>query len=540
MSATPPPIDMGAARIKLAHSRTEHHDDDRAGAPGQQQQWPVEPVDIIGAGGAVGWPELTRDCIPEPLYRYVMVEAERLNVDPCPIAAHVLAACSAVCSDKWRVRSKKHDTAFTQHPRLWVCVVKDVGSRGTAMINSAFWPIRRIEDKYRADWQRELAVWLERKAERKKGEQGQDPKPVMKRITTNDTTIEATSQILEGGGDYGKMAVVCDELSGWLSGFNRYDKSGGGAARGYWLESYDGGPRMIDRVLRGHSFVPNWSVCIAGNIQPRRLGNLGKHLIDDGLFQRFMTIHTKPSDVGIDDDQPIDMAAGRDYSDLIRVLRELEPSVDLSGKYPPAYFEDEAVEVRHKFMKLVDRLRVDPSFPTIIRETAPKWSGLLARLALVFHLVELAEQYRFGEVVSQEQFHRVTVRTVTMAARFIRRLVLPNLMRLGYETLPEEGAPESNARWIAGHVLAHGLDRVIGRDIGRACHQLRGKPEEIEQAMEVLVHAGWADRINTARRDSLQWHVNPAVHSLYAPTAAAEKERRKRVVEAIRQKVEDC
>ena len=45
-------------------------------------------------------------------------------------------------------------------------------------------------------------------------------------------------------------------------------------------------------------------------------------------------------------------------------------------------------------MPLIERLQVDPTLPTIIRETAPKWSGLLARLSLIFHLVELAEQRR--------------------------------------------------------------------------------------------------------------------------------------------------
>ena len=44
------------------------------------------PLDIIGAPELVGWPTLTADCLPAPLYRYVMAEAARLNVDPCPLA----------------------------------------------------------------------------------------------------------------------------------------------------------------------------------------------------------------------------------------------------------------------------------------------------------------------------------------------------------------------------------------------------------------------------------------------------------------------
>jgi hypothetical protein len=108
----------------------------------------AEPVDIIGAPEMVGWPELTPDCLPAPLYRYVVGEAERLNVDPCALAAHALAAVSAVCSDAWKVKPKRHD-GWTQQPRIWACVVKDVGQRGTDMIRSAFWPISKIEDEFR-------------------------------------------------------------------------------------------------------------------------------------------------------------------------------------------------------------------------------------------------------------------------------------------------------------------------------------------------------------------------------------------------------
>ena len=61
------------------------------------------------------------------------------------------------------------------------------------------------------------------------------------------------------------------------------------------LEAYDGGPQRVDRIKRGHVYVPNWSVVVAGNIQPRRLAGMAENLIDDGLFQRFLTIHTRPA-----------------------------------------------------------------------------------------------------------------------------------------------------------------------------------------------------------------------------------------------------
>ena len=73
-----------------------------------------DPLDIVGAPELVGWPTLGRNCLPEPLFRYVMAEAERLNVDPCPLAAHVIAACATSISDRFTVKPKMHATSVVE------------------------------------------------------------------------------------------------------------------------------------------------------------------------------------------------------------------------------------------------------------------------------------------------------------------------------------------------------------------------------------------------------------------------------------------
>ena len=500
----------------------------------KKAEW-LAPLDIIGAPELVGWPTLTEDCLPEPLYRYVMVEAERLNVDPCPLAAHVIAACATACNDAWRIKPKLNDH-WTQQARIWTCAVKAVGARGTDTIRSAFWPVHKREAELREVWQREMTLWEARQQSRKKGDPP-DPQPVCQRITTQDATIEAAAQLLANGNQHSKLTVLCDELVAFLGSFGRYD-SKGSSTRAVWLESYDGGPKRIDRIIRGHVFVPNWSVIAAGNIQPRKLTGMANDLVDDGLFQRFTTIHTKPSDVGLDDDPPLNADAGCEYCDLYKALSGLMPSISTAdgGGFALVRFDADARSVRRAFKPLIERLTVDPAMPIIIRESAPKWSGLLARLALIFHLVEVAEAIRRN----QPSRDRYTANgpTVTKAGTFIRRIVLPNLFRLGFETMPETGAPDAHARWIAGHVLAHRLGQISARDIGRAYRPLRGKAEDIALAMAVLVDAGWA-RLAEGRHDGMRWDVNPAVHTVFAQAAAAEKARREAVMAALVHKVSD-
>ena len=451
----------------------------------------VEPLDIIGVPELTGWPSLTHDCLPDPLYRYVTAEAERLNVDPCPLAVHVLAACATSISDAWQIKPKRHDT-WTQQARVWSCVVKDVGARGTEMIRTAFWPVRAAEQGLLDQWRHEHAAWKQRQASRKKGvDEDDDPEPKCQRLTTQDATIEAASDVLKDGDDQTKLTVLCDELVAFLGGFGRYS-AGGAAGRALWLEAYDGGPQRIDRIKRGHVYVPNWSVIVAGNIQPRRLAGMAKDLIDDGLFQRFLTVHTQPCTLGADDDVPLSIQTGQDYHDLHAALTGLRPAIGAEGKPKPAYVDDDGHAERRRFMRLIERLQVNSTFPTIIRETAPKWSGLLARISLIFHLVDLAESQRSDATPKPAHLCQVDGRSVTMAATFLRRIALPNLFRLGFETMPEEGAPAAHARWLAGHVLAHKSDTITAREIGRAYRPLRGKPIVIEQTMAVLCDAGWA------------------------------------------------
>jgi len=156
-----------------------------------------------------------------------MAEAARLNVDPCPLAGHVLAACSASIRDVWQIKPKRHDH-WTQHARIWCCIIKDVGQRGTEMIRSAFWPIKERDAKAFEEWQREHVAWRERQAGRKKGEDAEDdPEPKLQRFTTSDATIEAAAQILaDADGCNAKLTISADELTGFLGSFGRYTPNG--------------------------------------------------------------------------------------------------------------------------------------------------------------------------------------------------------------------------------------------------------------------------------------------------------------------------
>jgi hypothetical protein len=402
-----------------------------------------EPVDILGIADMAGHPELTPECAPSLLYNYATSEGERVLADPVGIVAHCIGAASAVASDAWRIKPKLHDH-WTQQPRVWTCVIKPPGARGTDMLRAAYKPVEQIANELRAEYEREMGAFqasLEG-LNGKELEQAKKNEPRQTRLITNDATVEPLSELLRYKGKHGKVGYYDDELTTFID-FGRYKSGkGGGGARAAMLQAYDGGPQQIDRVMRGNVYVANWSVTASGNIQPRKLLEMGIELASDGLFQRFMVVHAKPTPLYEDDDKPLSSQPYAVYRNALRALYKMRPPKDADGKPIKCFLDEGGRKVRLRLMRLVQRLNHDRTLPELISEAASKWSGLFARLALIFHLLELAEQQVNGEELAEAQIAGVTTATAEKAAAFIRRILLPNLFRLGFVSSDtRNGAP---------------------------------------------------------------------------------------------------
>jgi hypothetical protein len=77
--------------------------------------------------------------------------------------------------------------------------------------------------------------------------------------------MEALQTIL-GRQDRG-IGVVRSELAGWIGSLEKYAGAKGGAAdRAFFLQAFDGGPNVIDRVSRGTIAVSNLLITMFGGI----------------------------------------------------------------------------------------------------------------------------------------------------------------------------------------------------------------------------------------------------------------------------------
>ena len=89
------------------------------------------------------------------------------------------------------------------------------------------------------------------------------------------------------------LLYLRDELSGWLGNHDRY--GGNGGDRAFFLECWNGGPYVADRVkYRGQPVrIPRAALAILGGMQPDRL-HKALAGADDGLAARFAYVWPDP------------------------------------------------------------------------------------------------------------------------------------------------------------------------------------------------------------------------------------------------------
>jgi hypothetical protein len=196
-------------------------------------------------------------------------------------------------------------------------------------------------------------------------------------------------------------------------------------------------------------------------------------------------------------------------------------------------FHAEAHKNREGINDLARALSGMPDTSGRLQAAYGKWPGLYARLALTFHLIEVADT--IAQTGQRPQTQILSEATARRAAAYIEDILLPHLLRADevmYAT-PQTG----HARWIAEFILAQGKDRVTIRDVVRAYKPLKPseKRRELAEVMDGLVTMAWLlpenpDALAVAQTG---WAVNPKVLERFAERGLAERERRAKVREEM-------
>ncbi len=308
-----------------------------------------------------------------------------------------------------------------------------------------------------------------------------------------------------------------DELEGWLASHDAYRTGGAGKDRGEWLRLYDGGPHQVNRVKRGAFFVPNWGASLMSATTPAALRKLAPKLPDDGLLQRLLLVLARPRELP---DEALLRVETREPSEAWdAALRRLHAApactVRLSAGARAA-FDREHVELH----QLTASIR---GFAPLFAAHVAKRAAMLARLALVFHALEVPD-------VSAD----LDSETMAKAVRFLRRQ--ERHAQAIYGSMLGGDTGMALAKDIARAILASRLEGFNRREMTPCCKAFRAAEEPARHAaLTLLSDCGWIAMDSATPGHGAYWTVNPRVHDLFAAHGEAARQRR----ELVRSRLEE-
>lgn len=300
-------------------------------------------------------------------------------------------------------------------------------------------------------------------------------------------------------------------MAGWLRTLERPGREG---EREFYLEAWNGtGGFTFDRIGRGTVHIPALTLCVLGAIQP---GKLEKYLNEaiaggggaDGLLQRFQLV-VYPDHVGEyrHVDRYPDSSARQKANAIFEVLDTLDPTAlgldTQEGEIPALHFSDDAQELFDAWRTdLEQRLRSGeldhkPAFASHLA----KYRSLMPSLALIFHMVAVADSTASGSVPLEAaqlaaawcdylEAHAVKlyasevsshIKAVQLLARHIEdgdiedgKLTVRDLYRWGWEGLDDRETVLSGLEVLAAHCWVRIEEKVTG---GRPTQAVRLHPE---------------------------------------------------------------
>lgn len=488
----------------------EQHDNasEKGDQPPPEDGGQRRPVVLLDPWERWVTPNLALDALPPVLRAYAEAQATSTGADVNACAMAALAVVSGAIHHGSTLKMKRSGD-WKVSPRLWVLAVGASSAKKTPAIKGAMAPLLAADAGIAKAHAREVARWQEAKDA---GDPPGDKPPPPLRLVVNDTTTEKLGDILSKQ-DRGVL-VEQDELAGWLGSMDRYGGGRGGASadRAFWLKTYDGGPRRIDRISRGDLFAENLSVSFLGGIQPARLEEMG-NLASDGLLQRFLPVLMRRAERG---QEVPDAAPFEAYGDLVRYL--------VSARPVGLLLDDEALAEANRFQAFIYEMEGIDALGESFLSFLGKLTGVHGSLMLVLHL---------AADVREAAYKPVSGDTAEAASRILREFAIPHALAL-YRT-SADGVDWDYLRGLASFVLTARKDRFTVSDFTSGVHALRGRSEwEVTQKVSALVAGGW---LNTedVRGVVKAWNIVPGLRNVMAERRQEEADRKANAVRALRE-----
>jgi hypothetical protein len=374
----------------------------------ENDTWPAPDMCLIEDDRAPA-PVLNDDAPPAGWGDWITVEAAARACPRDYIAAGLIGAASSWIANARRVTATAD---WNEASHLWFALIGAPSAGKTPALRPMIEASRGIERDAEPKWREALAIYA-RDAEaarardkawqqevREAVASGMTPpdrparadkpeQPPRPRAMAMDVSTEELQKMLAENPR--GLLYVRDELAGWFGAFDRY--GGNGADRAFFLECWNGGAYVCDRV-RYHGApvrIEHASLAVIGGMVPDRLREALADA-DDGLAARLIYVWPDPMPiVSLCERGDADAAQRRKLlHDAARRLRGLAMGVDEQGSPAPR-----ALRLEKDAFKLFDELRREAmARARTVGGLAAGWHGKnpgrALRLALVYELLAWA------------------------------------------------------------------------------------------------------------------------------------------------------
>ncbi|MBA3814301.1 MAG: DUF3987 domain-containing protein [Alphaproteobacteria bacterium] len=378
----------------------------------------------------------TLDMVSEPLRNWLKDVAYRRQ---CPldfVAIPAMIMIASLIGARCGIKPNKKDDWMVV-PNLWGGILGDPGTLKSPICSEVLFPFgylelkakeAYIEQKSKFDAEKTTFVEGKNALERQikehieKSNEGElkrtqeklttllkrcPPEPVLKRYKVSDTTVEKMQEILSQ--NPGGVLVFRDELMGFLE---TWEKKGHESDRSFYLEAWNGDkPYTIDRIGRGTVHAANICVSILGTTQPDKiLAYLHKAITkmdNDGLLQRFQLLtYPDKKPWKLVDDAPNPFAKNRVFHlcKTIDTMKFTDHGAHMSeplyeGQYTIPYFRltPDAQTFFHEWIQKLQEKLEGKDHPILIQHLS-KYRSLMPSLALVFHIINVADGLVTGDI----------------------------------------------------------------------------------------------------------------------------------------------
>lgn len=363
-------------------------------------------------------PELEHSMLPRVVSDYVFEQAKSLdNADPEYCAVAVLTAAAALIGGSVVISPKRNNKGWKLKPIIWAI---NVGSpskmktpslmAGLNLLEYAYKVViepenKRVELEFKATERKHKAQIsrLEKEAEKlmQEGdekaanqffaqiEQLTQPQPQYRKPLLNNATVEALIKRIQTN----PLGVLLyrDELLGWIAGLEKKENA---EERAFCNEAFNGfGTYEAERIVRGNLIVKNPTLFVLGNIQPDRLKSLvsGRESgqSNDGLFERFQLI------VYPDGNRKsyVDELPDQSFTQKMQTLFVKFAQLSSPDRYSNPLGFDFSDDAQDKWDQWATELIAREHKSNDDEQTIlGKYGALVAKLALIFHLMIEAEK----------------------------------------------------------------------------------------------------------------------------------------------------